>query len=196
VKRLKGTLILLVSLLFCGSVAFAQVEWLPLRIDNEKKPIAFFPGQIEEISDTVPTALGEMPFTTYFTKDDDALTGNRLYMMTVIDYARGAFPADSIERRNAFFEQTVSAAHESIGGEVVISQPTKSGTHEGWIFRINYGEERPTVVRNRMYIVGDRYYHQQVFSFMKDGGVKSRERFFDNFNPIEPAPPKSLSKKS
>ena len=165
------------------------MEWLPLRIDNEKKPIAFFPGQIEEISDTVPTALGEMPFTTYFNKDDKAMTGNRLYMLTVIDYSPGAFPADSVARINAFFEQTVVAANESIGGEVVISQPLKSDDYFGWIFRINYGEERPTVVRNRMYLVGDRYYHQQVFSFMKDGGVKSRERFFDNFNPIDPAAP-------
>ena len=185
----EGTLILMISVLFCGSISYAQVEWLPLRIDNEKKPIAFFPGQIEEISDTVPTALGEMPFTTYFNKDDKAMTGNRLYMLTVIDYSPGAFPADSVARINAFFEQTVVAANESIGGEVVISQPLKSDDYFGWIFRINYGEERPTVVRNRMYLVGDRYYHQQVFSFMKDGGVKSRERFFDNFNPIDPAAP-------
>ncbi len=161
------------------------MEWLPLRIDDEKKPIAFFPGEIEEISDTVLTALGDMPFTTYFCKDDDAMTGNRLYMLTVINYAPGAFPKDSVERIQAFFEQTVLAANESVGGEIVISQPIVSGGFEGWIFRINYGEERPTVVRNRMYLVGDRYYHQQVFSFMKDGGVKSRERFFENFNPIE-----------
>lgn len=186
-KRLEGTLILLVSLLFCASVSYAQVEWLPLRIDEEKKPIAFFPGEIEKISDTVLTALGEMPFTTFFTKDDKAMTGNRLYMMTIIDYGAGAFPKDSIDRIRAFFKQTVFAANKSIGGEVVISQPLVSGGYEGWIFRINYGEERPTVVRNRMYLVGDRYYHQQVFSFMKDGGVKSRERFFENFNPIDPS---------
>ena len=162
-----------------------QVEWLPLRIDEEKRPIAYFPGEIEEISDTVATALGEMPFTTYFCKDDEAMTGNRLYMLTVIDYAEGAFPLDSSARRNAFFEQTVSAASEAIGGEVVISQPLEASKYHGWIFRVNYGEERPTVVRNRMYIVEDRYYHQQIFSFAKDGGSKSRQRFFDNFQPVE-----------
>lgn len=172
-------------MLFCGSTILAQVEWLPLRIDQEKRPIAFFPGEIEEISDTVPTALGEMPFTTYFVKDDEAMTGNRLYMLTVIDYAEGSFPLDSTARRNAFFKQTVQAASEAIEGVAIISQPLEGGDYPGWIFRVNYGEERPTVVRNRMYLVGDRYYHQQVFSFSKDGGVKSRDRFFENFHPID-----------
>lgn len=171
--------------LFCGSMSFGQVEWLPLRIDQEKRPIAFFPGVIEQTSDTVSTALGEMPFTTYFVKDDEALTGNRLYMLTVIDYAKGSFPEDSLARRKDFFEQTVQAASEAIDGVAVISQAMENSKYDGWIFRINYGEERPTVVRNRMYLVGDRYYHQQVFSFSKDGGVKSRERFFENFYPLD-----------
>jgi len=162
----------------------AQVEWLPLRIDQEKRPVAYFPGEIQEVSDTVPTALGDMPFITYFVKDDDAMTGNRLYMLTIIDYSEGSFPRDSIERKTAFFEQTVIAASEAIQGEVLISQPLGSSKFDGWIFRVNYGKERPTVVRNRMYIIGDRYYHQQVFSFSKDGGVRSRDRFFDNFYPV------------
>jgi len=176
--------LLLAGVLFCGSTIIAQVEWLPLRIDQEKRPIAYFPGEIEQVSDTVPTALGNMPFTTYFVKDNEAMTGNRLYMLTVIDYSEGSFPKDSTARRVAFFEETVAAASEAIKGEVVFSQPLKSVLFDGWIFRVNYGEERPTVVRNRMYLVGDRYYHQQVFSFRNDGGVKSRDRFFDNFHPV------------
>jgi len=185
VKSLEITIFLLIALLFSGSSIIAQVEWLPLRIDQEKRPVVYFPGEIEEIRDTVPTALGEMPFTTYFVRDDEALTGNRLYMLTVIDYEKGSFPLDSTERRKEFFEQTVLAASKAIDGSIIISQELERSKYPGWIFRINYGEERPTIVRNRMYLVGDRYYHQQVFSFRKDGGVKSRQRFFDNFQPID-----------
>jgi len=171
--------------MFCGSTISAQVEWLPLRIDEEKRPVAFFPGEIDEVSDTVTTALGEMPFTTYFVKDDEAMTGNRLYMLTVIDYAEGSFPEDSAARRNDFFEQTVDAATQAINGDLIISQPLEGSRYNGWIFRVNYGEERPTVVRNQIYLVKDRYYHLQVFSFSKDAGVKSRDRFFNNFHAVE-----------
>ncbi len=157
-----------------------QVEWLPLRLDNDKKAVAYFPGVILQVSDTINTALGLMPFTTYYVQDDEAVSGNRLYMLTVIDYPEGAFPVDSAARREDFFQNSMLAAAESVGGEIKFSEPIDKPT-TGYIFRIDYGEERPTVVRNHAYLQGNRYYHQQVFSFMDDGGERSRKRFFDNF---------------
>ena len=167
---------------FLGIHLHAQIEWLPLRINDEKKATAYFPGEILEIKDTLTTPLGLMPFTTYYSQDDEALSGNRLYMLTIVDYPEGSFPKDSIQRKEAFFNTTMEAAASSVGGTLKFSSPLESDFY-GYIFRIDYGEERPTIVRNQAYLVGDTYYHQQIFSFKQDEGEKSQKRFFTSFNP-------------
>ncbi len=157
---------------------------MPVRLDGQKRPSAYFPGAAQEKSDTVDTPLGAMPFTTYFVQDDAADSGNRLYMMTVIDYEPGAFPRDSVDRRVAFFESTVAAAAEAVDGRAVISGPLDRGRWPAWTFRIDYGEDPGAIVRNEVYLVGERYYHLQVFAFAKDEGDKSRRRFFESFVPL------------
>ena len=180
-KRI-GPLLLAATL---GVVGSAQVEWLPLKLQagRDAKSAAYFPGEVQQVRDTVATPLGRMPFTTYFHQDDRGLSGNRLYTLTLVEYADGAFPADSLARREAFFASTIAAAAESVGGEVTISERADLGERHGHLFRIDYGDERPTVVRNRAYLVGDTYVHLQVFSFREDDGARSRKRFFESLRP-------------
>lgn len=171
------------------SPTFAQVDWRGLELAGIKRAVAFFPGPYRVARDTVATALGYVPSTTYFLQDDDALSGNRLYTVTVIDFAAGAFPVDSTARREAFFASTVAAAAEAVEGEVLISQPlARTDGVPAWTFRIDYGAgDRAATVRNRAFLVGDRYYHLQVFSLRDDAGTRARDRFFGSFRPL-PAP--------
>lgn len=179
-------------LIACASCALAQaqeVDWRGLEMPGLKRAVAFFPLSYQRARDTVPTALGEVASTTYYARDDDAVSGNRLYTVSVIDFAPGAFPEDSVARREAFFASTVEASAAAVDGDVLISQPLEriDGV-PAWTYRIDYqAGPRPASVRNRAYVVGDRYYHLQVFSLGDDGGVRARERFFDSFRPL-PAP--------
>ena len=184
-KLITATAVLLAAI----AVGGAQVDWRALELDGLRQAVAFFPKPFELARDTVATAVGAVPSTTYFARDDEADSGNRLYTVTVIDFAEGAFPADSVARREAFFTSTVAAAAEAVDGEVLISQPLerRDGV-AAWTFRIDYGRgERAATVRNRAFLVGDRYYHLQVFSLGDDAGVRARDRFFDSFRPL-PAP--------
>lgn len=180
---------LVAGLLASGVPAFGQVDWRGLELPGLKRPVAFFPGPYELAQDTVQTDLGLVPSTTYFSRDDDAASGNRLYTVTVIDFAEGTFPPDSLARREAFFASTVAAAAEAVSGEVLISQPLERGDEvPAWTFRIDYSAGgQPATVRNLAFVRGDRYYHLQVFSLRTDAGTRARERFFESFRPL-PAP--------
>ena len=161
----------------------AQVDWRALTLEGDKKAIVYFPGSPVMRADTVETALGPMPFQTWFYQDDEAISGNRLYTLTMIDYPEGSFPVDSVERRMAFFESTVSSAAESVEGDVMISQPLEGQRYPGWYFRVDYGAKKGKTVYNHVVLAEDRYYHLQVFALSKDEGSRTRGQFFDNFTP-------------
>ena len=181
---------LVVLLVWASLSATAQVEWLPLKLEGARESIGYLPGSIQQRGDTVTTPLGRMPFETYYHQDDEANSGNRLYMVTVIRYGDGSFPADSTARVTEFFEATAAAAAESVGGELRFGEMSSERGYPGYTFRVDYGEGDTAVrVRNRVYIKDDIYYHLQVFSFAADGGEKSRKRFFDGFRPTAKSAP-------
>lgn len=176
------------ALAACGA-SLAQVDWRGIELEGLERPVGYFPGLYDVARDTVGTELGRVPSTTYFMRDDEADSGNRLYTATVIDFAPGTFHADSTARREAFFRSTVTAAAEAVEGEVLISQPVdRSDDVPAWTFRIDYAAGgQPATVRNLAFLRGDRYYHLQVFSLKSDAGTRARERFFESFRPV-PAP--------
>ncbi len=164
--------------------AGAQVDWRGVTLPESRKPVAYFPGVYAERADTLTTEWGLTPILRYYFNDPDGASGNRLYTLTVVDYPEGSLPQDSVARRDALFAETLSAATESVDGELMFSDAITLDSHPGYVFRIDYNEGSKSVY-NRAYFVGDRYYHLQVFSIKGDQGTKSRDRFFENFRPTE-----------
>ena len=179
--------------LLCSSFLFGlspklaaqDVDWRGVVLPGERKPTAYFPGLFAERTDTLTTATGATPMRRYYFNDPEGLTGNRLYTLTVVDYPRGSVPADSSARREAMFRETVDAAVESVAGTLLFASAKEQSRYPGYVFRVDYNEGTKSVY-NEAYFVGDRYYHLQVFALKRDGGTKSRARFFDNFRPSPP----------
>jgi len=173
--------------LLSSSFASAQIDWRGLSVDDgAKRPLAYFPGEAQQITDTVSTPLGEMEFTTYYFRDEgkgsNPKSGNLLYTLTIVAYPDGSFHTDSTARIQAFFDATLDTATEAVAGELRFAEALEA-PYTGYIFRIDYGDERDRIVRNRAYLVGDVYYHMQVFSHTGEGGERSRARFFESFSP-------------
>ena len=172
-------------LLICASVqqvlAQAEIDWRPLVPEGTKHELIYFPLPVEVRLDTLQTATGEVSVTTYYAADPKGRSGNRLYQLMTYAVPPGSFPADSVERIDAFFEATAEEAVLAVGGELKFMDATERA-YPGRVFRIDFGE-RGVVSRNYVYLVGDAYYHLQVLSAREDDGSKSRTRFFDGFSP-------------
>lgn len=144
--------------------------------------MVYFPGVPENRRDTLITAIDTITIDRYFYNDADGLSGNRLYTLTIFSYPTGALPKDSVSLRDALLTESVLATAESVSGAVVFSEPLPDGLWPGQLFRIDYADNQASV-HSRAYFVEDRYFQLQVYALKTDGGVKSRERFFDNFAP-------------
>lgn len=166
-----------------GSAADAQLDWRALTLPEDRKPLVYFPGAYGEKTDSLTTIWGPTPIRRYYYNDPEGTSGNRLYTLAIVDYPKGSLPADSTARRQALFEETLAAARESVNGELMFSNALEGSSIPGYVFRIDYNEGSKSVY-NRAFFVADRYYHLQVFSIKGDEGIKSRERFFENFRPV------------
>ena len=165
-------------------LAQAEVDWRALTLDGENRALAFFPLTFHELLDTAETAMGRIPTRTYYARDLSGVTGNRLYSLMLYDYPSGSFSADSTDRLDEFFSATIEAASLAVAGDVKFSASTER-KYPGRVFRVDFGEQG-NISRNYVYVIGDRYYHQQVVSAKQDQGTKSRERFFQSFSPLTP----------
>ena len=177
----------LCGLLIVGAqrvLAQAVVDWVPLTLQESKQPVVYFTLPHAVRRDTIQTPLGEIPVQTFYARDLQGVSGNRLYSLMMYDYPEGSFPPDSIARIEEFFDATLQAAVTSVQGELKFVDDLGK-RYPSKVFRVDFGEQG-NVTRNHAYLVGDRYYHQQVMSAKSDDGSKSRARFFDSFQPIHP----------
>ena len=183
------TVVLLV--LAAASTGSAQADWRALRLGDAREALAYFPGEASASYDTLATATGERVVATYAYRDGGErganATGNLFYAVTVVDYGPGAFPADSLALHAAFFDATVAAAAERVGGRVVVDEDQEHPTAPGRYFRLDV--EDPERGRQlwyaRAYLVGGRYFvQQQVVTTAAMDGERARLRFFDSGRPL------------
>ena len=181
----KVRLLVLGFVVLLGSQVGAQVDWRALTLESAKKPIIYFPDVPEQRTDTVVTAVDTLIVNRFYHNDPQAMTGNRLYTLTVTAYPAGAIPPDSVALREALFEESVLATAETLNGTVIFSDTQLAGRWPCKIFRVDYAEDRASLYA-QLYFVGDRYYQLQVYALKVDEGSRSRQRFFDNFAPALP----------
>ena len=121
-----------------------------------------------------------MAYHTFFLQTNDTAADNLFYMVSYCDYPPNMVFADSVGLSEEFFQTTIEAAAESVKGAVAYSSDISLGKHPGKTWRIDYLEGK-AVIKNRAYLVGNRYYQLQTISWKEKSLNSDGTRFFDSF---------------
>lgn len=172
-----STILLLVS-----SLVFSQNDW-QFQTNEPGRFSILLPGSFTEKTDTVETAVGHLVYHTFFLQSPDSTAENLFYMVSYCDYPASVVFADSTGLANELFATTMETATEAVHGELAYSADIQLDKYPGKTWRIDYLGGK-AVIKNRAYLVGNRYYALQTISW-KDKSLNSDgTKFFDSFRLI------------
>ncbi len=141
------------------------------------------PAPLRHSADTTFTPLGPLVYHTFFHRVPEALYqkgGNRVYMISLCDYPPGILDRSEANWLEAFFEETIDAAAESVGGEVVYKTAIEFDGYPGYLWRIRGPGGRFTI-KTKAFLAGRRYYAVQVVGGSKRSVNAASETFMDSF---------------
>ena len=138
------------------------------------------PSTMQKQVSEVETPLGILKYYNYFYRDSLAETGNFLYLVNYCDYPDGTFPADSIDLIRAFLQTSLDESVSALEGELIYSDVIRLFENPGIIWKMRDKKGR-TVVKNKAFLVDNRYYSVQVFTSPQLDGNAEREKFLDSF---------------
>ena len=158
------------------------------QIDIEGRFNIYTPALLEQAVDTVATPLGKQAYHTYFFEVPDARkSDNVIYMLSYVDYPRGALHQDSTELVTEFLEATEAAAAEAVKGEVIYSDTLRVGPYPARRWRIDYRDGEASA-RSLAIVAHHRYYEVKTFSLKARGTNKSTDKFFNSLEIYPPDP--------
>lgn len=156
----------------------AQDSWTTYRSDAGRFTIDT-PAELKDGTKTILTAIGEMTVYTLMTEGAEE-DNNYLYLINYSDYPKGTFDPDSTQIIMSFFESTINASIESLGGELIYDSDISIKNHPGRLYRIKYNDGS-AVVKGKIYLVGDRFYSLQVFTLTEQSLNDEMNAFLDSF---------------
>lgn len=159
---------------------FSQSTWEEfVSLDGKFKVWA--PAALTEKIDSVQTDVGTLAYHTFFhqTNYQDE-TDNIIYMVSFCDYPEGIIFADSTGLATEFFDETMTAAAETVGGEILYSTDIQLKENLGKQWRIDYLDGN-AFIKTKAYLVENRYYSIQVISTKKQSLSSQTNQFLDSF---------------
>ncbi len=139
------------------------------------------PGNFEEKTDSISTAIGGLTYHTFFYQNiDEGSSENEVFMVSYCDYPEGVIFIDSISLTEDFFQTTIDASVESVNGKLLYATDIQLDNYPGKFWRIDYPEGMGTI-KTKAYLVDNRYYAVQVISFKKNNINDSADYFFNSF---------------
>jgi len=142
------------------------------------------PGDFTEKTDTVKTELGALEYHTFFYQvPNEQEAENLFYMVSYCDYPDFTVHSDSTDLLKEFFNTTIQAAVESVGGTLIYSADISIDNYPGKFWRIEYLKHK-AVIKTKAYVVGQRYYALQTISYTKKSLNQSSDKFFNSFHLI------------
>ena len=135
------------------------------------------PGLMEEKSATVNTEIGEFDVHTLFLNPKDTL-GNYLYLINYYDLPEGMVPDDSTALVNDFLTNTMDQSVTDVNGSLLYNTPVEIGIHTGLMWRASSDSG---TIKCRAYIINNRFYMLQVFSYPRKSLNKEIDRFLESF---------------
>lgn len=172
----------LILFLFLPLTLTAQ-SW-PEEVHYEGKFRVRTPAALAERVDTIEVAIGALPYHVLYYQSPDLEADNLFYMVSYTDYPAGAAHADSTALLEAFWQTTVAASVESLGGELLYENTAPFGDYPGHRWRVDYLDGK-AIVKTWAFLRGNRYYALQTIALKDKSLNPSTDRFFRSFELLE-----------
>jgi hypothetical protein len=174
--RLPG-IALLASALVAGAAA-GQGVWAEFR-SKEGRFVCSMPGKPEYQKSTSPTKIGPID-THLFT----AQAANKAYVAGYSD-----FPAALISQSDPkkLLDGGRDGAVARVGGKLVGERQMKIGSYAGREIVVEAQRPRPLVLKQRMYLVGNRLYQVVAVTPKEEARSADVDRFLDSLK-VSPPP--------
>lgn len=138
------------------------------------------PGPFREKVDTIETQVGLVAHHTYFYQAPEEQAENLFYMVSYFDYPPAAVHSDSTELLKEFFSATISAAVNSVRGDLIYADDIRLEGYPGKLWRIHYLDGK-AVIKTKAFVVGSRYYSVQTIMYRNMSLNPASEKFLDSF---------------
>ncbi len=168
---------ILFTLIATPSVFFA---WKEFNSYEGKFRIVTPTGEMTEKVSKMKTVVGDLDYHQFICKSDEKNVDNVFYIVSYCDYPKGSFPKDSTELIQAFLDTTVEGSVESVNGKLTYQSDIQLVTHKGKIWRVQYNNDKVSV-KNKCFLVGDRFYILQVMTLKERFMNSSIDKFLDSF---------------
>lgn len=142
------------------------------------------PGEFKEKADTFDTAIGSLVYHTFFYQDQSEGAENFVYMISYVDYPVGAVHSDSTDLIEEFFKATIDQATFSIAGDLAYSNPIEEQGYPGFLWRINYRQNK-SVIKTKALLKKNRYYAIQAVTTKELALNPTIDRFLDSFQLLD-----------
>ncbi len=161
------------------SFSFSNFNW-ELFQSYEGKFEILAPGEFEQKTKAITTAIGEVTYHTFIHKPEGDNPDNLAYMVSYCDYPEGSIHSDSTAIINDFFVATLESAQQSVQGALLYSNEIKHKDYPGRQWRIDYNEGNG-VIKTKAFLVKNRYYSLQTIMLKRNSLNESTTRFMDSF---------------
>jgi len=175
-------LVLVVQLGFVDQL-FGQDGWVKYKADAVLSFQVDVPAEMGVKTKKIPTDLGEMTTTTYAHegKEEDL---NFLYVINVVEYPSGSFPADSTYLKDQFLDEALQSMVYGIEGDIVYqSNLSDDKNGQGKLFRLKY-DNGFGVIKGKTYIKDDVFITLQVYTTRDKSLNEEMDYFLDSFTAL------------
>ncbi|MCC6722984.1 MAG: hypothetical protein IT258_00645 [Saprospiraceae bacterium] len=166
-------------LFLISTLPFSQDAWTE-QTNQAGRFRILLPGNFTEKIDSVKTEVGPLVYHTFFLQNNDQGAENLFYMVSYCDYPASVVFADSVGLAEEIFTATIESATEAVKGALVYSSDIQMDKYPGKQWRIDYMEGK-VVIKNRAYLVGNRFYSLQTIAYKEKSLNADGTKFFDSF---------------
>lgn len=161
-----------------SSFVYGQEDWMPYRSPEGQFRIAT-QGIFKKSVTHAKTGIGSIDINTFvFPKEPKA--EETIYTITYYDFPEGSIHSDSSGAVKAFFDETISAAVENMGGQLLYQSNINIDGFYGRQWRINYDDGTKSI-RTQAFLVDNRYYILNVSNDNKKSVTADVNHFFNSF---------------
>ncbi|MEM9546911.1 MAG: hypothetical protein AAGA77_13105 [Bacteroidota bacterium] len=156
---------------------FGQEDWINFKAPNGFLFSVDVPGEMEESSQTIKTAVGDLKAVTYAYQGNTE-DPNYLYLINLVQYPEGTFPVDSIDLIDEYLENAILSSIEKVNGE--LSYSSNLERNNGKLFRVKYNNGQ-AVLKAKSFITKDVFISLQVFTVQSKSLNDEMDYFLDSF---------------
>lgn len=168
------------SILIFQNLGYTQDDWMNYKADAVLSFSVDVPSKMEFESKEIETAIGSLTTQTYSVKgaEEDL---NYLYLINIVEYPLGTFPADSTDLINEYLSSSINSTVDKVNGELIYSSEIDEKDNGiGKLFRIKHNNDQ-LIIKGKSFIKKDAFMSIQVFTIQQNSLNDEMDFFLDSF---------------